>query len=120
MKFIIEHLEPELFEWCRIEYEHISEIVGKQNLIFTNVKNSKNKKFLENLGLVYSDSICEKDFGKMCVLSQFAKKTLVSSDKNNFDCFLFGGILGDNPPKKRTEHISRCRLIMQSTSQRKS
>ena len=40
MKFIIEHLEKKLFEWCLIEYEHISKIVGKNNLIITNVKKS--------------------------------------------------------------------------------
>ena len=40
MKFIIEHLEPEedISKWCFFEYEHISEIVGEDNLIFTNVK----------------------------------------------------------------------------------
>ena len=47
MKFIIEHLEPELYDWCLIEYEHISKIVGKENLIFTNI----NKKY-KNTGLL--------------------------------------------------------------------
>ena len=35
MKFIIEHLEDEVWEWCILEYRHMSEFVGKENLIFT-------------------------------------------------------------------------------------
>ena len=93
MKFIIEHLEPELFEWCLIEYEHISSIVGKNNLIFTNIKSYRNKvsgelknpRFLSNkkdadklkkFGDVYEKNISELKFEKICVLSQYSKKTL--------------------------------------------
>ena len=39
--YVIEHLEPKLWEWCEIEYESISKIVGKENLWFTNIKNEK-------------------------------------------------------------------------------
>ena len=50
MKFVIEHLESELYEWCLIEYEHISKIVGKDNLTFTNIK-SEDKKKLRDYGI---------------------------------------------------------------------
>ncbi len=43
MKFIIEHLEPELYPWCLIEYKHISKIVGKNNLIYTNINKEYKK-----------------------------------------------------------------------------
>ena len=44
MKFIIEHLEPELYKWCLIEYRHISEIVDKDGAIFTSInKKDANK-----------------------------------------------------------------------------
>ena len=105
MIFIIEHLEPELFEWCLIEYGHISEIVGKQNLIFTNIKNNyyylKLKKFVN----VFEKSISELKFENLCVLSQYSKSTLTAKDKNKFKYFAFGGILGDNPAKKRTNNM---------------
>lgn len=101
MKFIIEHLEPELYDWCLIEYEHISKIVGKNNLIFTNV-NKKNKNKLKKHGVVYQKSISRLNFNKLCVLSQYSTKTLTEKDKNKFKYFVFGGILGDNPAKKRT------------------
>ena len=104
MKFIIEHLEPELYEWCLIEYEHISKIVGKENLVFTNIKNKDIKK-LKKYGNVCEKSISELDFSDLCVLSQYSKKTLRMKDKNKFECFVFGGILGDNPAKKRTNTI---------------
>src|SRR3989344_3510320 len=37
MKYIIEHLEEKVYPWCLLEYTHISTIVGKDNLIFTNI-----------------------------------------------------------------------------------
>ena len=101
MKFIIEHLEPELYEWCLIEYEHISEIVGKNNVIFTNI-NKYGAKKLNKYGTVYEKSVSELRFNEICVLSQYTEKTLTANDKNKFQYFVFGGILGDNPAKKRT------------------
>ncbi|MBI2654498.1 hypothetical protein HYX02_06875 [Candidatus Woesearchaeota archaeon] len=101
MKFAIEHLEPELYDWCLIEYEHISKIVGKNNLIFTNI-NKKNYNKFKKYGAVYGKSISELKLNKICVLSQYSKKQLTTNDKNKFQYFVFGGILGDNPAKKRT------------------
>ena len=104
MIFIIEHIEPEIYEWCLIEYENISKIVGKGNLVFTNIKN-RDIKQLEKYGDIYEKSISELNFQNICVLSQYAKKTLAVSDRNKFKYFAFGGILGDNPAKKRTNNI---------------
>ena len=101
MKFIIEHLEPELYEWCLIEYEHISKIVGKNNVIFTNI-NKYGAKKLNKYGTIYEKSVSELRFNGICVSSQYAEKTLTANDKNNFQYFVFGGILGDNSAKKRT------------------
>ena len=105
MKFVIEHLEPELYEWCLIEYEHISKIVGKQKLIFTNIINKKNIKKLKKYGNVYKNSISKLNFKNVCVLSQHSKKPLMTKDKNKFQYFAFGGILGDNPAKNRTQKL---------------
>ena len=110
MKFIIEHLEPQLYEWCLIEYEHISKIVGKKNLFFTNIseKMTSRKSFfrLNKLGKVhtkkFSEIASENFFHGICLLSQFAKNTLKTTDKRKFQYFVFGGILGDAPAKKRT------------------
>src|SRR3989344_3288734 len=97
MKFLIEHLEPELYEWCLIEYRHISKIVGKNRLIFSNIKNESDFKKLEKYGTIHSKSISGLNFEDVCILSQYSEKTLTTNDKNKFKYFVFGGILGDNP-----------------------
>ncbi len=98
--YVIEHLEPELFEWCLIEYEHISETVGASNLWFTNIKNDKDRKKLEKFGKVFNESVRDIKLVNACVLDPESTQLLEPSD--NFEYYLFGGILGDNPPRKRT------------------
>lgn len=105
--FVIEHLEPELWPWCVIEYKQISNIVEKKNLWFTNVK-KKDKIKLSNLGKVFSESVKDLKLKDCCVLDPDADKTLTSADDGKFKYFIFGGILGDYLPKKRTrEELSR-------------
>lgn len=105
MKYVIEHLEPELFEWCIIEYKSISKIVGKKNLIFTNIK-KQDKEKIEKYGEVFSESVKElikkEKIKNFCILDPESEKEL-SQDDNIFDYFIFGGILGDYPPRKRTK-----------------
>jgi ribosome biogenesis SPOUT family RNA methylase Rps3 len=103
MKYIIEHLDPELFDWCFLEYSHISEIVGKENLIFTNIKKAEDKIKLKALGTVEEKSVKELHLQKMCVLDPDASNTLAPEDATQFDYLLFGGILGNWPPEKRTK-----------------
>ena len=100
--YIIEHLEPELYPWCLIEYKSISKIVGKQNLWFTNVK-EKEKNKLKNLGKVFTDSVKSLDIPNSCILDPEAPKILTSKDSKQFQYFILGGILGDYPPRKRTK-----------------
>ena len=106
-KYIIEHFEEELFEWCLIEYSHISEIAGKENLIFTHVRNPKDRKILQKLGKVFSESSAELNFKGLCLLDSDAKQNLKAEDAEKFEHFLFGGILGDNPPRGRTKELIR-------------
>ncbi len=101
MKFIIEHLEKGLYEWCFIEYKNISKIVGKNNLLFTNIKKNKDFKKLKKLGNVKKESVIKLKLKNACLLDPAAKKTL--NPKEKFDYFILGGILGDFPKQKRTE-----------------
>jgi len=98
--YIIEHLEPKVWPWCLIEYKNISKIVGRKNLWFTNIKR-KNKE-LEKIGKVFKNSVAELDLKNSCILDPNASKTLDPKGAKSFDYFIFGGILGDYPPKKRT------------------
>ena len=102
--YIIEHLEPELFEWCIIEYKHISKIVGKENLWITNIKEADVNR-LNKYCKVINKSITSLnlDNKKICILDPEATKTLSPEDAKQSNFFIFGGILGDNPPKKRTK-----------------
>lgn len=101
--YIIEHLEPKLWEWCFIEYENISNIVGKKNLWFTNIKNKREARKLEKIGKPIKESVSKLGLKNICVLDPEAKKTLNKKDADKFDYFIFGGILGDYPPRKRTK-----------------
>ncbi|MEM2811468.1 MAG: hypothetical protein QXH62_00920, partial [Candidatus Bathyarchaeia archaeon] len=59
MLFVIEHLEPRISKWLYFEYEHASEIVGRDKLVFTNVKEREDAKILSNLGTVRGESFIE-------------------------------------------------------------
>ncbi len=96
---IVEHLEPKLWPWCKIEYESISKMIPKKNLWFTNT----NSPFLKKFSKVSKNSIKEISLKKACILDPNARKTLTPKDSKNFDYFIIGGILGDYPPKKRTK-----------------
>jgi len=99
--YIIEHLEPKIGRWVLIEYAHISRIVGKGNLWFTNIKHRSKK--LERLGKCFKQSVKELNLKNACVLDPESKQLLTPSESKNFNYFIFGGILGDYPPKKRTK-----------------
>ena len=60
--FVIEHLEPKLSKWVLIEYSHISKIIGKRNLIFTNVRKSSEK--LNKIGKTERKKISELNLKK--------------------------------------------------------
>lgn len=100
MKYIIEHLEPELFEWCLIEYKHISRIVGKDKLIICNIQAEDVDK-LKSYADVRTESVSDLELDNVCVLDPEAAETLKPGEK--FDYAVFGGILGDDPPKQRTK-----------------
>lgn len=102
--YIIEHLEPRIWKWCFIEYKSISSIVGKENLWFTNIKTeSKIAKELSKYGKTFKESVKTMNLDKACILDPESNIVLTEKDKNEFRYFIFGGILGDNPPRKRTE-----------------
>ena len=108
MKYIIEHLDRRVYKWCFIEYRHISGIVGKKNLIFTNLTKKQSEK-LSSLGKCYEKSISELSSEtneippeKTCILDPKAEKVLTPADAKKFEYLVFGGILGDNPPRDKT------------------
>lgn len=98
--YIIEHMEPRLWRWCIIEYKHISKLVGRKNVWFTNVKEPGK---LRAYGKVSKKSVKELAPMDACVLDPDVKETLTPKEAKTFKHFIFGGILGDYPPRKRTK-----------------
>jgi len=106
MKYVIEHLDGRLYKWCFLEYKHAAKIIGKANIIFSNIKGEKAREKLGQLGNVTHKSFTDVDNitkKRICVLDPNASKQLTTSDKNKFDYLVFGGIMGDYPPQKRTK-----------------
>ena len=103
--FIIEHLEPEVFPWCLIEYKHVSQIVGKENIWFCNLVGKRGASALAPYGrcLLKSVRTLAPTLKNACVLDPAAKKTLGPKECGVFEYFIFGGILGDYPPRQRTK-----------------
>lgn len=116
MKFIIEHLEEEISKWSLAEYKKISQTIGKDNLVFTNI--SKNKEKIQNLGEIKKESVLKLELKNSCLLDPIAEKTLTSSEAKKFDYFIFGGILGDNPPRKRTQKLSELKCEKRNLGQK--
>lgn len=106
MLFVIEHLEPEISKWLYFEYASASRIVGRDKLVFTNVKRLEDFEILSKLGTVKSESfidIFSQD--KIVILDPRAPESLKPEDFTGIDAVIIGGILGDHPPKGRTRKL---------------
>ncbi|KAI9208456.1 SAM-dependent RNA methyltransferase [Polychytrium aggregatum] len=110
MKYIIEHFEEGLEEWCELEYSHMLSYVGEGNLILSNMHQS----VLDNLPtklegvVVTGKSVLEIEgvtIDNCILLDPAAKEPLSPSDAENCKFLLFGGILGDDPPRDRTKEL---------------
>ena len=102
MKYIIEHLEKRLYTWCFLEYQHISKIVGRKNLFFANIRTTAQAKKLGKLGNAIKKSVLRLGLARAIILDPQASITLTQQDCKKAKYFIFGGILGNDPPEKRT------------------
>ncbi|MDO8661299.1 MAG: SAM-dependent methyltransferase [Candidatus Woesearchaeota archaeon] len=94
--YLIEHLEPKLWPWCKIEYAQMARDVGIKNLLISNCA-SKMRGIKTT-----KDSVRAMNFSKPCILDPVAVKMLTPEEARLFETFIFGGILGDDPPRERT------------------
>lgn len=103
VKLIVENLEN-YSEWLMLEYKHSASLW--ENILFTNVKDKRMKNFLSEFAEVKSKSVTDMN-EKLIVLDPLAKKELKTSDFNNVDGVVVGGILGYEKLTGRTKkHIS--------------
>lgn len=104
MRLIVENLES-YSEWLMLEYKHCASLW--ENILFTNVKGKRMKKFLSEFAEVKSESITQINNEKLIILDPKAEKQLSSSDFGNTDGIVIGGILGYEKLTGRTKkHIS--------------
>lgn len=112
-------MEQGFSEWVILEYAQIIKDVGSQNLIISSLPSNTTEKDIPKrlleLGLQWTTSQLRdvpKEFGlpemvngKVCLLDPRAKSDLKPEDGDQFEYFVFGGILGDHPPRDRTSEL---------------
>lgn len=102
--FVVEHLDPELGPWSALEYKTIAQESKDAECRFIlssvpeSLLKSKDIQTLRDAGAEGRDDSIETYFAdrkdRICLLDPAAKQELAPSDANQFDVFLFGGILG--------------------------
>lgn len=115
MKYVIEHMEQGFTKWVILEYSQIIRDIGKENLILTSLPESTTEndipKELLDLGIQWTTNEVNEILpagitsDKLCLLDPRAEIELQPSDVNDFEYFIFGGILGDHPPRDRTTEL---------------
>ncbi|KAL2011811.1 hypothetical protein VTN00DRAFT_4529 [Thermoascus crustaceus] len=113
--YVVEHLDPELGTWSALEYACIareSQAAGARFLL-TSVPASLQlpEHLAKTEALEVEQRSVEEIFAdkksKVCLLDPAAKLDLSPSDGDQFEVFLFGGILGDDPPRDRTSELRK-------------
>ncbi len=118
---IVEHLDPELEAWQTLEYKCIAAECAASNMDFLLSGLTSATGIAKQLSLP-SQNLSEQSVenlyqgekrSRVCLLDPKGEKDLAPEDGELFDVFLFGGILGDDPPRGK---IFRRRLTVFSLS----
>lgn len=112
--FIVEHLDPELEAWQKLEYDTIYRECSEANsdLLLTGLTDPSrlardirltiplSNLLADSVEILYADPQKKR---RVCLLDPKGEKDISPADGQEFDVFLFGGILGDHPP--RGDHV---------------
>ncbi|KAI8609245.1 SAM-dependent RNA methyltransferase [Chytriomyces sp. MP71] len=115
-KFIVEHMEEGLTEWVTLEYGNMIRQVGVGNLILCNLTKGTLAMVPDNIragavctemtSMEYVKSVGGEPLRDVLLLDPSAEKEIQPSDAS-FGFLLFGGILGDDPPRDRTKELRK-------------
>ncbi|KAJ1333817.1 putative SAM-dependent RNA methyltransferase [Microdochium nivale] len=124
--YIVEHLDPELGPWSELEYICIGQDSQKSGSRFFLSSLPDEFRVPEKLGTLEAFTPEKRSVEDMypppplgeassagdvknqvCLLDPAAKKDLSPEDGDKFGVFLFGGILGDDPPRDRTSELRK-------------
>ncbi|ANB12333.1 Sfm1p [Sugiyamaella lignohabitans] len=109
-------MEEGFSEWTRLEYLAIARDIGGENLFLTSIAQSVEvPQELIAAGIQWTHHDITKFANidpaftaeRVCLLDPAATQELVPEDNEKFDYFLFGGILGDHPPRDRTGELRK-------------
>jgi len=106
LTYVIEHMEEDeatpssLPPWVELEYTHMKMLAGASaRVLFTNLSQRSCASLREKLASL------RISLSKVCLLDPKAQRKLEPEDSLEFEWFLFGGILGDDPPRDRTSQL---------------
>ncbi|TGZ80342.1 DUF431-domain-containing protein [Ascodesmis nigricans] len=117
--YVVEHLEPELGTWSLLEYTTIaSETALPSRFYLSSLPTSLASNLPAPLPSLRSESfvtttqnieelVGEEGKHRVCLLDPQAEEELTPADAERFDWFVFGGILGDEPPRDRTSELRK-------------
>ena len=104
--YIVEHLDEELGQWSELEYITIARETGNFCLSSIPPTLVLPQELKDTPGFVAETRGVEEVYGqdpakkaRVCLLDPAATEELSPEDGDLFDVFLFGGILGDDPPR---------------------
>ncbi|KAG1765701.1 SAM-dependent RNA methyltransferase [Suillus occidentalis] len=125
--YVIEHMEEDettpksLPPWVELEYAHMITLAGINGRVeFTHLSQNSCSSLNDRLASinepaasyrVHTRSVMELleqnniPITRVCLLDPKAQTVLAPEDGKIFDHFLFGGILGDDPPRDRTSEL---------------
>lgn len=112
--YVVEHIDDGFYEWSIIEYTSIVRMTD-QPVIISNLKHflPQAQELLPTAHcFAESFSTMVTDPQRVCLLDMRAELTLTPEDSQHFDFYLFGGILGDHPPRDRTKQLRDCNFPM--------
>ncbi|KAH8425696.1 SAM-dependent methyltransferase [Aspergillus melleus] len=112
---VVEHLDPELGAWSALEYGCIAREAhaSGSRFLLSSVPTSLQmpQDLAATQGLEVEHRSIEEVFAdrksKVCLLDPAAQVELSPADGDDFEVFLFGGILGDDPPRDRTSELRK-------------
>ncbi|KAI2606125.1 DUF431-domain-containing protein [Hypoxylon fragiforme] len=116
--YIVEHLDPELGQWSELEYAAIAAETQRAGNTFMLSSLPSGFEVPARLTAIPAFRAerrgVEEMYGgegggrdRVCLLDPQAERDLSPDDKGVFDVFLFGGILGDDPPRDRTSELRK-------------
>lgn len=111
--FVVDHLDPELEAWQLLEYNTISQECAAANSRFllsglpSAAQSNQGLSCVEQSSQHIDDLVVEAGIPRerVCLLDPRGEKDISPEDGDLFDVFVFGGILGDDPPRDRTAEL---------------